>query len=245
MHKTTIARLAAVLVLAMPLAACDALQPLNEDNIIARSIEQEPWMAPLYEVFEREFPEEFAEYKRLMLAQAQSGRSEVENFEFGRNFMLQFMADNAQHFSSAPDAELFATRDATLRVIEMLAEEETRYCANFTMTGLQAYDQPSRPAMNLLGQATAAQLRAVAAGKRNPVARELADEADFIAFADALEAEGMTTAEVDDMLGGGNGLMYNGPEYQCRAGLAIHRALVRVPDDTSARLSAMLLNPAG
>lgn len=238
-------KLVVLAALSLAVAGCDQLQPVTGDDIIEQAIAEEPWMAPLYEAFEEEFPAEFDDYKQQLLAQARSGATESDAYAFGRQFMLRFMAENAANFGAAPQEELFAVRDASLRVIELLAAEDVGFCANYTMTGLQEDDHPDRRSSAMLGQATALQLRAVAAGKRNPVQRDPASEADFLAFADALEAQGLTPFEVDDLLGGGSGIVVNGAEYQCRAGLAIHRSLVEMPDDISARLSVMLLNPAG
>lgn len=243
MQKKTIARLAAALALAMPLAACDNSIFMSPEAQLDAEIASDPGLAELYGVLEQEFPEDYAALRQTLLDSMLEDRTGQAGYYGGQTFMLQFMDRNMHHFGAAPQASLFEVRTESIRAIEMLAADGVGLCARYTMSGLAHDDMPSNRTELQLSRLTVAQIRAMAAGRDNPVERMEATEADWNAYADMMAQNGMSDDEINAFFMGGTPLLSYPEETQCRVGQAIYKALEDLPDDASERLSAMILLP--
>lgn len=236
-------RLAAALALAVPLAACDSSAFMSNEDQLDAEIASDPGLAELYGAIEEEFPEDYAALRQTLLDSMQTDRSGQSGYYGAQNFMLQFMARNLHHFAAAPQEDLFDVREHSIRAMAMVASEGQGMCARYTMSGLAHDDFLSARTEMQLSRLTVAQVRAMAAGRDNPVERGEATEADWDAYARQLQANGMTADEVDAFFYGGAALMGLSEGAQCRLGQAIYSALEDLPDDTSERLSAVILLP--
>lgn len=236
-------RLAALLALAAPLAGCDSPLLMTPDQQLDRAIASDPSITGIYEVLEEEFPEDYAGLRATIIGAIEDGANDETAFAASQGFMIQFMARNAHLFAVAPEAELFAARDTAVRVMDMLAADDTGMCARYATTGLRHDDAPRMRTKLAMGQLTEEQIRVMAAGRDNPVERGDASEADWIAYGDAMFERGMTDPEIDDFYVGGTRLLAADQATQCRIGQAIHHAMADLPDDASARISAIMLVP--
>lgn len=237
-------RLAAALALAVPLSACDSSVFMSNEDQLDAEIASDPGLAELYAALEEEFPEDYAALRQTLLDSMQTDRSGQSGYYGAQDFMLQFMTRNMHHFAAAPREDLFAVRAHSVRAMEMVASEGQGKCARYTMSGLAHDDVLSNRTEMQLSRLTVAQVRAMAAGRDNPVERGEATEADWDAYASSLQANGMTADEVDAFFYGGAPLLSLSEDAQCRLGRAIYSALEDLPDEASERLSAVILLPS-
>ncbi len=233
--------------LAWSMGLFEELVMSNDPDAIAERLEEEmleePVFAAMYGTMQAEFPEDYERFKDTMVEVVQDRGSSTDAFNAGKRFMQLFMQRNAEQFRSAPTPALLAARDASISTINLLALEGDSLCAHCAMSGLNPGDRPSPQALREAGEATSAVLLAVAAGRDNPVERGDPTEADINAYVDALSRLGMSDARIDDFLQGAFALMRESDAVQCEEGLRVYRALAQLPDESAARISAVMLLP--
>ena len=233
--------LAAIALFSLP--ACDLLAPPTAEEQFEQAIGEDSDFSAMYDVMKEEFPDDYARFRDEMVALLETSDNPRDGFNTARDFMLGFIAANAADFRAAPTPVLLETRDANIALMEMLAEQDDRLCGNFAMRGLQFGDEPVGEAKEQLGRVTAMQLSTIAAGRKNPTQRSEPTQGDVDALIAALERQGMSKDEVDTFLMGTLPFQGLPPVEECRLGVTVYGALADVPDDASARLSAIMLLP--
>ena len=225
----------------------DTLFRTNSPEAVAGEIEQAMRATEaterLYATMEQRFPQDYHRLINGMSAAYLRNRSEQEALAFGNQYMERFNATNLPNLAKAPDATINALGDATQSTIEALAAQDTALCARFAMTGLRP-DEVSDPALKeQLQAALAVQMLGMAEGRDTPATRAEPDAADVTALAQALQAQGLSTAQIDGFLAADGTLERMSPDGQCSTGRRIYRALNGLPDAQSARLGAVILIP--
>ena len=228
------------------MGAFDALVGRNTPEAIEARIDEEmedhPAFAASYTTLEEEFPEDHANLKaRMMEAYLERGQP-LDAIARGDRYFEIFMQRNGPIFAEAPDAKILEMRDAAIAVTEMLAAQDTRLCARFTMDGLGPTDLPTLEAQELIGAAARIKLQAMAAANDMPTKREGPTRADIDAYADVMLNMGMSEAQVADFFNGAFGLRRESAQVQCDVGAIAHSALAALPDERAARLGAILLS---
>lgn len=198
-----------------------------------------PSMAPTFAAFKQEYPAEYTRHKAQMVALLADGTSADQMFRAGHEAMRAFMSSKKAAIAQAPSEMLEALRNSQLRTIEALASESQIHCANFVMVGLKPEDRPSKTVMPSIGRTVAIQIRAAAAGERQPAGRSVElSEADLDAWFSAMVDEGMSTDDIEVLAQGR--LDTAEPPKQCDLGLKLMRAAASLPPDQADRITAYM-----
>lgn len=205
-----------------------------------RAVDRDPNFAAARAMRDR-LPEDYARLRAEMVAQAEAGRPMEEIGASGFSWMRQFMAANKPVMARAGTAELAAFRRGQLAATEALATDSAEQCARFSMGAMSAADRPSARALPALQQAAAAQVDAIAVGRRAPVAAapELLP-ADAIALVQGMRGQGLSEALVARFTGPA-GMASASPAEQCELGRGLLRALDALPAAQADRITAYLI----
>ena len=229
----------AVLLAILGLALYGFMRWSDPDERIELALHTDPQAAPLYDIMRTEMPEEYAGFRAEMVRMTESGMSEREVAAAGHQYMMQVILSNAQHIASAPEDELYDVIDARLAVAQALARENTGLCATFAVSVLPPGMQVSGTAIDAILQSGIANVRAIAAGRRDPHPREAPTQQDIDLYFAALLDEGLGQGGAVGVIEG-TGLEALSTEEQCAMGQAAYAALDRLPQDTMERLAAAL-----
>lgn len=228
------------------MGAFDALVGRNTPEAIEARINEEmeghPAFAASYTTLAEEFPDDHTNLKARMMEAYRERGQPLDAIAAGDRYFAIFMQRNGALFAKAPEARILEMRDAAIAVTEMLAVQDTRLCARFTMDGLGPTDQPTLEAQELIGAAARVKLQAMAAAIETPTEREGPTREDIDAYGEVLLNMGMSEAQVADFFNGAFGLRREPAQVQCEVGAIVHSALAALPDDRAARLGAILLS---
>lgn len=205
-----------------------------------RAVESDPGFTAVRAMRDR-LPEDYARLRAAMVAQAEAGRPMEEIGRSGFGWMRSFMIAEKPAMARAPSAELAAFRRSQLGATEALATDSAEQCARFSMGSLSPADPPSAQALPAIQRAAAAQIEAIAAGRRVPPA-----PTPDLALADAAAlVEGMRRQGVGEPLlarfTGPTGMASAGPAEQCQVGRALLEALDALPAPQADRITRHMI----
>lgn len=215
-------------------------RPENVAEAFDRYVDEDPTMGPFFRVMREEYPTDYVALKERLAAMQQQGTTGLPMKQATKAFMQNFMRRHAQELFAAPDADLLSLRDEHISLVEAIRDESTAMCAHFVVNGIEPTDTPSQDLVARLGRVGVRNIRAMAHGRDNPVARGRPTEADVRRFAGALRRQGIDNRGISLLIDGGDIAAL--PEAkQCQLGVALYRALADVPPASSVRLTAVIL----
>ncbi|MFV0624299.1 hypothetical protein ACBY01_09860 [Sphingomonas sp. ac-8] len=188
----------------------------------------------------KSFPEDYARLRTEAVAQVKDGASNEALRTSTFAFMRRFTMDNLSLLARAPHDSLAEFRNAQLRTVRIARSDSPTLCAHVAGNGLTPADRPGLALQRALDEATAAQLRAMAAGARAPVQRpSTLSPTDSAAWMKASKARGLNPEDFDLLANGG--LERASADEQCRIGSALAEAVATLPAEQADRITAALM----
>jgi hypothetical protein len=215
-------------------------RPANLDAQFEQAMAGEPSVAPLFEVFKTEFPNDYATFKAEMIGKYKSGVDNSALRLASFSWMRAFSTRHIPEVASAPSTNFREFREAQQNALDGLAAESTAMCGHYAMTGLQPSDRPGPAAALAVGKAAAAQLRAAAAGIKTPTRRAEPSEQDNMLLFNKMAELGMTPSQRAAFTSPG-GLNAASVDDQCAIGMLLYRAVGALPEPVGDRIMAALV----
>lgn len=188
----------------------------------------------------KSFPEDYARLRTQAVAQVKDGASNEALRTSTFAFMRAFTVNNLSLLARAPHEPLAEFREAQLRTVRIAKSDSPTLCAHVAGNGLEPSDRPGLPLQRSLDEATAAQLRAMAAGARTPVERPKAlSPTDSAAWMKAAKTLGL--GDDDARLLANGGLERASAPDQCRIGSTLAEAVATLPAEQADRITAALM----
>lgn len=212
-----------------------------EDAFDAAALE-DPNTGPMFKAMQRHFPAEYAALRTELVAQARAGASKQSIGALGFARLSAFRDAHLRDIAKAPSLELQAYRKAQAALLVQLGRESPEMCARYTFARLAQTDRPSPAGQKALADFGVAQFRAIAGGQKRPVARatDAPQPQDIQALAAAMKAEGLSPRHLAFFQGEPGAAALNETE-KCDTGLAMTRALLKLPVEQADRISAVLV----
>jgi hypothetical protein len=205
------------------------------------TVQNDPAMGPMFQAFRQYFPNDYAALKTEMVAQHRAGASPASLSLLGYNRMAAFRKAHIRELAQAPSAELEAFRKSQAALMNGLAAESPKICAQYTFSAIQPGTTPSLKVQKLLGDIGAVQFRAIAAGQKAPARRQLdtLSPADGEALVAQMKRAGLGDRQLAAFLDG-SGARALSESDQCRTGVVLTQALDRLPRDQAERILAFM-----
>ena len=220
------------------------MRPANLDAQFEQGMTSEPGVAPLFEVFKRDFPNDYATFKAEMIGKFKSGGDSGALRLAAFNWMRAFSTRHIPEVAAAPSANIRAFIEAQDVALKALANESTAMCGHYAMTGLQPADRPGPAAAAAVGNAAAVQLRAASAGIKHPTQRAEPTAQDSQQLFGKMTELGMT-AHQRDVFAGPGGPAAASVEDQCQIGMLLYKAVGALPEPVADRIAGELIRSMG
>lgn len=205
------------------------------------AVQTDPTMGPMFQAFRQYFPNDYAALKTEMVAQHRAGATPASLNLLGYNRMAAFRKAHVRELASAPSPELHAFQKSQAALMNGLAAESPRLCAQYTFATIQPGTTPSPKVQKLLADIGVTQFRAIAAGQKNPAKREIdkLSQADSEALVAQMKRAGVTDRQLAAFLDG-TGAQSLSETDQCRTGVILTQAFDRLPPEQAERVLAVM-----
>ncbi len=210
------------------------------ENQIVEVLEERPGDLALLRAMEDYFPLQYDELLEAMTYVAQRDASPDAVSQAGSAQLAQFMANHRTDFALAPQQSLDAVLTAERKLLEALRTEEPVYCADYLFGTLIPTDPLSPESNQLMGEAAAARVQAMAAGRADQQLRMKATPRDIASLSDTMRAEGASDMQIAVLFENGNPATLSSAE-QCDSMLQMLRSMEKQPDARRALLTGSLL----
>jgi hypothetical protein len=209
---------------------------------LENALSENPGYLAAMQAMETEYPEDYDDFLEAMTRTVQTGGDEAAMVTAGNRAIGQFLNDRRRDFVDAPSASLAAARKAERALLVGLQAESPVACGDYIFGTIQPADPLSPKANKLLGDAVAAKVRAMGAGRRDRQMRFGVTPMDVDALAKAMQDGGASKAQVDALLREGD-IAQLTDEQQCDAAARMMAALDTLPVDSADLLTGALLAP--
>lgn len=205
------------------------------------TVQNDPNMGPMFQAFRQYFPNDYAALKAEIVAQHRAGASPAALHLLGFNRMAAFRKAHARELAQAPSPELQAFRKSQATLINGLAAESPKICAQYTFATIQPGQTPSPRVQKLIADIGAVQFRAIAAGQKTPAKRNLdtLPEADGEALIAQMERAGLSDRQRAAFLDGTAAQSLSEAD-QCQTGVILTQALDKLPAEQAERILAFM-----
>lgn len=205
------------------------------------TVQNDPNMGPMFQAFRQYFPNDYAALKAEMATQRRAGAGPAALGLLGFNRMAAFRKAHVRELALAPSPELQAFRKSQSVLINGLAAESPKLCAQYSFATIQPGQTPSPKVQKLLADIGAVQFRAIAAGQKTPAKRDLdtLPEADGEALIAQMEHAGLSDRQRAAFLDGTAAQSLSEAD-QCRTGVILTQALDKLPAEQAERILAFM-----
>jgi hypothetical protein len=205
------------------------------------TVQNDPTMGPMFQAFRQYFPNDYAALKAEMVAQHRAGAGPVALNLLGFNRMAAFRRAHVRELALAPSPELQAFRKSQAALINGLAAESPKLCAQYTFATIQPGQTPSPKVQKLLADIGAVQFRAIAAAQKTPAKRDIntLPEADGNALIAQMKRAGLSDRQRAAFLDGTAAQSLSEAD-QCQTGVILTQALDKLPVEQTERILAFM-----
>lgn len=205
------------------------------------TVQNDPNMGPMFQAFRQYFPNDYAALKTEMVAQRRAGAGPAALNLLGFNRMAAFRKAHVRELALAPSPELQAFRKSQAALINGLAAESPRICAQYTFATIRPGHNPSPKVQKLLADIGAIQFRAIAAAQKTPAKRQLdtLSQADSEALVAQMKRAGLSDRQLAAFLDGTAAQSLSEAD-QCRTGVVLTEALDQLPAEQAERILAFM-----
>ncbi|TGX50122.1 hypothetical protein E5A73_16990 [Sphingomonas gei] len=205
------------------------------------AVQNDPTMGPMFQAFRQYFPNDYAALKTEMVAQHRAGATPASLNLLGFNRMAAFRKAHVRELALAPSPELQAFQKSQAALMNGLAAESDKMCAQYTFSAIQPGSTPSPKVQKLLADIGAVQFRAIAAGQKTPAKRQVDTlaPADGEALVTQMKRAGLGDRQLAAFLDGSAARALSETD-QCRTGVILTQALDRLPAEQAERVLAVM-----
>lgn len=221
-------------------ASSKAAAPTLDPSEFAIALDQEAKNNLFLSALAEHFPEVWASFRLKLIDQAKAGKTQAEINALAHDFGRQYMIQNTEHISTAPESALQEIIKFETILITKLAASNAQYCADFTMVGLKPDAVLSPELVAITGQIARARVVAIRKSMDKPVTRAAMTEDEWIEIFKLMLQLGLPT----EILERAAELQTAKPETQCVWGVHLYQAMLAAPPELGTKAYAELFKSA-